>query len=350
MSRLFRVFDDEFTVGFCGVDIDENGIAIGARYRRLRFDKERNRSGNHDRELIVAAAVIQEGERLQRPVVQRKLKKGSRNIKNKTGRPVQLLGWAMEPKLMATDNRKEKNRVLREFGSELHGVVQKIGEDVGLKEGLPDPGSYVITAEVMAVADKAGCADYFAEIEGQRFLPHDLAKIKAAINEKYPDALENVMEVIHATKNRDHLSMLSLEPSKEGGLFVVVMAPKGHHLKVEAKPFVEMVSCMGESKRLFVFPKQGDREVIESSFNDRKEGEVIGKISSFPMVLEVACCVGNGSIKNVVDKARFYLEPEYLLCLWMVLNKIILDVERYQQLKAKAETFTGFDPFTAGVS
>lgn len=77
---------------------------------------------------------------------------------------------------------------------------------------------------------------------------------------------------------------------------------------------------------------------------------MIGKISSFPMVLEVACCVGNESIKNVVDKARFYLDPVYLLCLWMVLNRTILDAERYRQLKAKAETFTGFDPFTAGVS
>ena len=144
--------------------------------------------------------------------------------------------------------------------------------------------------------------------------------------------------------------MLTLEPSKEGELFVAVMAPKGHHLKVEAKRFVEMGADMGTSKRLFVFPKPGDREVIESSFNDRKEGEVIGKVSSFPMVLEVACCVGNGSLKNVVDKAIFHLDPEYFLLMWSVLCRLIHDKERYRQLKAKVETYSGFDPFASGVS
>jgi len=348
VSRLFRVFDDEFTVGFCSVD--EDAVLVGGRYRRVLFHKECPLLEGADRDIFLVAGLVQEGERLQRGLVQRKLKKGTRNIRNKTGRPVRLLGWALEPDLMATKNRKEKNRMLGEVKEELHGVVQGICEEVGISGGLPAPDSYVITPEVIAVADEAGCADYFEDIEGQRFLPHDLAKIEAAIKAQCPDAAEKVCNALRLTKNRDHLSMISLEPSKEGGLFVIVMDPKGHHLKVEAKRFVEMVNDNGESKRLFAFPKQGDREVIESSFNDRKEGEVIGRISTSPMVLEVACCVGNGSTRNVVDKALFYLDPEYLLCLWMVLNRISADEQRYQKLKAKAEAFTDFDPFAASVS
>ncbi len=348
MSRLFRVFDDEFSVGFCSVEA--NGVEQGDRYRRVRFAKNRTRVERADHDFFIAAALLQEGERLQRGVIGRKLKKGTRNIRNKTGCPVRLLGLAMEPELMATKNRKGKNRVLRELKEELHGIMQRTSEKVGLKGGLPSTDSYVITDDVMDVAVDSGCADYFTEIEGQRFLPMDLVKIESAVRSEYPDAADAVITALHETKNQDHLSMISLEPSKEGGLFVTVVDPKGHHLKVEAKQFVEMINGWGESKRLFVIPKPGGREVFESIFNDRKEGEVIGKISTEPMMLEVACCVGNGSILNVVDKSRFYIDPEYLLCLWMILNRIATDEQLYRQLKAKAETFTDFDPFTPGVS
>lgn len=348
MSRLFRVFDDEFSVGFCSVEV--NGVERGDRYRRIRFAKNRTHVERADRGVFIAAALLQEGERLQRGVIGRKLKKGTRNIGNKTGRPVRLLGLAMEPELMASGTRKEKNGVIRELKEELHGVVQRTCEEVGLKGGLPSPYSWVITDDVMDVADDNGCADYFTGIEGQRFLPLDVVKIESAIRGEYPDAANTVIAALHATKNLDHLSMISFEPSQEGRTFVTVMDPKGHHLKIEAQCLVEMIDHWGESKRLFVFPKPGGREVFESSFNDRKEGEVIGKITTETMMLEVACCVGNGSILNVVDKARFYLDPEYLLCLWMVLTRTSSDEQRYRKLKAKAETFTDFDPFTPGVS
>ena len=347
MSRLFGIFDDEFTVGFYSIETEE--VARGGRGRRIRFEKERNRFEGTDHDFFIAAAVVQEGERLQRGIVERKLKKGTRNISNKTGRPLRFLGWAMEPQLMAKGTRKEKNRVIRELKEELHGVVQRADERSGFT-GLPSPDSYVITRDVMDVAVDSGCADYFEALEGQRFLSADLAKIEAAIREEYPDAVDALITALRGTRNRDHLSMISLERRKEGGLFVTVVDPKGHHLKVEAKRFVEMINDKGESKRLFAFPKPGEREVIESSFNDRKEGDVIGKISSDPAILEVACCVGKGSILNVVDKARFYVDPEYLIGLWLVLDRMASDERRYLELKTKAETFTDFDPFTTGVS
>jgi len=111
MSWLFRVFDDEFTVGFCRVD--EDSVSAEGSHRRLRFDRDCSPPDSSYRCFIIAAAVLLEGERLQRAITRRKLKKGTRNIRNRTGHAVRFLGLALEPKLMATGDRKEKRRRLR---------------------------------------------------------------------------------------------------------------------------------------------------------------------------------------------------------------------------------------------
>lgn len=345
MSKLYRLYDDEYTVGFCSVEAE--GIPHGDQFRRLEF---KGGVGGGGGDFIVAAGVVQQGERLYRLRIRRKLKKGTRNITNIIGQSAVLLGWAMEPKRMASDKPEGVKAVVKEMERKLDGVLTGIREELQVCDRLSFPFSYVVDEDVMEKARETGCADYFADIEGQRILSHRFDIIADAIRKKYPDAAKKVLGALISTQNQDHLSMISLESGKEGGLFVTFVDPDGHHLKVEAKRVVEMVRGSGETKRLFVFPKQGDRTVIESSFNDRKEGEVYGKITMNPMVLEVACCTGTGGVRNVVDKAIFYLDPEYLLCLWSVLKRIDADEQRYRQLKAQAEMHTEFDPFFIGIS
>lgn len=348
MSWMFKLFDDELTVGFCSIDV--GGLARGDPSHRVRFDRQWPDGEENDRDFIIAAALLQQGERVQRKIVRRKLKRGTRNISNKIPHCLSLLAWALEPELMNTDNRKEKNKVFGELEGVLEEVLRRAAERAGVSGELLSPLSYLVTDDVMAAAVEGGCDEYFNDIKGQRFLEADRGEIESAIRKEFPHAADSVIAAFRKTKNLDHLSMISLEPSKEGGRFVTVVDPKGHHLKVEAGRFIEMINGNGESRRLFVFPKHGGREAIESSFNDRKEGEVIGKISMAPTKLEVACCVGNGLQRNVVDQARFYLDPKYLLALSVVLERTASDERRYRELKAKAEMFTDYDPFAPGVS
>lgn len=344
--KIYLGSDDEFTWSFFQVDAD--GLAHGDKPRWI--DSKEVSFENSDRHVLSAMAVIREGERLQRPVVKRKVKKGTRNITSRTCRCDRLLGWAREPEIMASDDRKAKNRMMKVMKEQLDGLVKTAREQVSWEGEVPSRWSYKVTEDVLDVAEDVGCLDYFEPLADQCFFEADLKKIEASLKAGYPEAVDEVMAALRATKTDGHLSMISLAADEQGALFVTLVDPKGHHLKVEASRFVEMVDSHDQPRRLHVFPPRGHRLPVPFAFNDNSEGEIVGKFIPEQMKFDVVCCRVQGQHSNVHDRAWFYVDAEYLLCLWVVLCRLDQDKTKYTKMQSMAEATIAFDPFAAGAS
>lgn len=209
--------------------------------------------------------------------------------------------------------------------------------------------SYHVTDEVLDVATAGGCGEYFHVLAGQRFFAADLEKIETALLDQTFDAA-SVMGALRATRTDEHLAMISLSADEEGSLFVTVVAPEGHHLKVAADRFTALVEHNEQPRKLFAFPARGSRESIPCAFNSNNTGDVIGQLQVESMKLDVACCQTVGIHSNMLDRSCFFLDPEYLLCLWLVLNRLKQDRARFSQLKSFAEATVTFNPFVARAS
>lgn len=347
MSWIYLMKDDEFTCVF--LQVDSEGLLQGDYPRWIDFKALELPASNSDRDFLTAAAVLTVGERSQRRVVERKIKKGTKNITSLIGRPIRYLGLARNPEGMVGDDRKEETKMIKEFQKELAGMIDRAREEVRWNLEVPSRWSYVVTDEVIDAATEAGCESYFKGLEGQRFFAADMVKIETAILEMCPESATGVVQVLKATKTDEHLSMISLSGDEKNALFVTVVDPKGHHLKVEAPRFVEMVDSHDQPRRLHVFPPRESRQPVSFAFNANSKGEIIGKFLPEQMKIDVVCCQGQGPY-NVYDRAFFYLDPEYLMCLWVVLCRLEQDRNRFTQLKSFAEARVEFNPFAVGAS
>jgi len=233
---------------------------------------------------------------------------------------------------------------------QLGELIRTAREQVSWEGEIPSRWSYVVTEDVLDDAEDSHCADYFEPLAGQRFFEHDLQKIEADVSERYSAVAQGTLEVLRRTKSDEHLSMISLAADEQGALYVTLVDPKGHHLKVEASRFVEMVDSHDQPRRLHVFPPRGYRQPVPFAFNDNTEGEIVGKFMPETMKFDVVCCQVQGQYSNVHDRALFYVDAEYLLCLWVVLCRLEQDKTKYTQMKSMAEATIAFDPFAAGAS
>ena len=257
MSVLYLAKDDEFTWQFFRVDSDD--LVDGGKSCWVNFKEVI--SEHSDLDILNAAAVIHEGERFQRRVVQRKVKPGTRNINNRIGHCNRYLGSARCPEIMASDDREEKKQMLKEFQKELCELVFKVRKQFKCQGEAPSRWSYVVTDDVLDAAEEVGCEEYFEPIENQRFFGEDLKKIEVDVRTKYPEVAEGVLQVLRKTRTDDHLSMISLTADEQGTLYVTLVDPKGHHLTVEASRFVEMIGSHDQPRRLHVFPPRGHRDL-----------------------------------------------------------------------------------------
>jgi hypothetical protein len=348
MSPIYLMKDDEFTCSFS--QVDPEGVLNGDFPKWIDFKKDKGPENKDDRAFMVAAAVVNIGERTQRRTVERKITKGTRNITNRGCRSARYLGLAQNPEMMASDDRKEKRGMLKKCQEQLNEVVVNARTSMGWEEESPSRWSYVITEDVLDEAEDAGCEAYFENISGQRFFAEDLNKIEVAVKGLCPESSMEVIQVLRRTKTDEHLSMISLKADENGGLFITVVDPKGHYLTVEADRFVEMLNADNQSRRLHVFPSRGHRQPVTFAFNENTEGEIIGKFMPEVMKLDVVCCQGQGQYSNVHDRSWFYLDPEYLMCMWVVLCRLGDDRDRYKQQKSMAEARVEFDPFSTGAS
>jgi len=348
MSKLYLMRDDEFTLTFSCVG--EKGVSWGDKPQWIDFKSVTIPANGSDRNFLISAAVLHSGEREQRGVVVRKIKKNTRNISSRLSRSYRYLGWVRNPEGMADDDRKVRNQVMKEFRAQLGAMIANARKQVSWEGEVPARWSYVVTEDVLDAAEEAGCEAYFDPIGGQRFFADDLAKIESEIASQYPESGSEVIKELKATKTDEHLSMISLTAGEGGALFITMVDPKGHYLKVEAERFVHMIDNHDQPIRLHVFPPKGSRQEVEFAFNENKLGEIIGKFIPEQMKFDIACCQPQGQYSNVYDRSWFYADAEYLMCLWVVLCRLEKDRNRYVQLKSMAEARVEFDPFSVGAS
>ncbi len=344
--NIYLATDDEFSWVFFRAD--SYGLLRGDKPSWVNFEEV---SFDHsDRDFLNAAAVLHGGERLQRGVVKRKVKKGTRNITSRIGRCDRLLGLARHPEIMGSEDKKEKNGMLKIMQKQLGELVKTAREQINWQGEVPSRYSYVVTQDVLDDAEDSHCADYFEPLADQRFFEQDLQKIEADVTARYSKVAQSTLQILRRTKTSEHLSMISLTADEQGSLYVTLVDPKGHHLKVEASRFVEMIDSHDQPRRLHVFPPRGSRQQVPFAFNDNSEGEIVGKFMQEKVKFDIVCCQTQGQYGNVNDRAWFYVDVEYLLCLWVVLCRLEQDKGRYTQMKSMAEATIAFDPFAAGAS
>lgn len=347
MNTLFLLKDDEFTCRFLQIDVDDllKGLSpFPIDFTAVEFSRD-----GKDRNVFTAAAVIQEGERQQRGCVTRKMKKRTRNISSRPCLPARCLGWTRNPAGMVSADRKAGKKMHKEFQQQLGEVVAAVLDQAKWKAEGPSRWSYVINGDVLDAAETVGCTDYFTALVGQRFFAADLVRIEVAVKEMTSGG-DEVMKALRRTKTDEHLSMISLSADEQGGLYLTIVDPEGHYLKVEASRFVEMIDSFDQARRLHVFPPRGSREPVPFAFNGNNKGEIIGRFLPGEMKLDVVCCQGQGQYNNIHDRSFFFLDPEYILCLWLVLDRLEKDRIRYEKLKQFAEARVEFNPFAVCAS
>lgn len=347
MNQLFLLDDDEFSCRFSQVEPDD--LLQGKAPKSIDFKIVEVLRDRSDQDFLTAAAVLQVGERQQRSDINRKLKPKTRNINGRPCRPVWCLGMARNPQGMSRDDRKGKNRMQKEFQVQLGEMIASVLDQAKWQAEGPSRWSYVINDDVLDAAEAAGCEEYFIDLAGQRFFAADLVKIEIAIKGMSQTA-DAVMKSLRRTKTDDHLSMISLSADEEGDLYVTVVDPEGHYLKAAASRFVEMIDSFDQPRRLHVFPPRGSREPVTFAFNNNSKGEIIGQFLPESFKLDVVCCQGVGQFSNIHDRSFFFLDPEYLLCLWLVLNRLGTDRIRFEKLKSIAEARVEFNPFAVRAS
>lgn len=124
-----------------------------------------------------------------------------------------------------------------------------------------------------------------------------------------------------------------------------------NRLLIPAWKLVDLLEHPGVARKLYVFPADYARDRYpEVLFNEEIKGDLVGKYDPAESTLRVlVVAVNEAAFSRRADPASrpvtFFLDQDYLVCLWLVLRRIIGDRRRYEELLEKAEAQTQIDPF-----
>lgn len=229
------------------------------------------------------------------------------------------------------------------FSDLLRLALVPVRKALGFPETNPVAYSYQITPEVLAAASDPRCEQALERISAQTdglLFPDDLAYAKKTIKSLLPkeDAAQ-VVSAIVKTKSREHLSAISLTTAKsvDGELYVSLANPLGDALTLEAWKFVKLLEEREKPHLLATLSKLYQRgSDSRFAFKSNKSGEVLAQFNAQSSVLYVFC--RNEENHEVADQAKFIIDIDYALCLYLTLKRLREDKERFARLKEQADT------------
>lgn len=298
--------------------------------------------GGPEEAFWLAIASINEKEKFNRESMIKKLTPGSRNIRLDVGPGVAESVYEL---LCAVAKRKETNVKFSEVRDRVADALKPACNVLGYGR-TADLLTYRVTEEVVAAT---------ANQELQKKLRYwltqgdmssqQVGELQGQLVQEFTEDADVVISALKATGSQDHLSAIAMDVLEEK-VWVSVVNGEGDHLKVEAYKFLGLLENPRTGRLLHEFDSRKWQSTSEPFvFKDHREGQVSGCFVPENCELEVAHVLNKG--KRVNDRGRFYLEREYLACLYLVLARLREDREQITRLLENAEGTLSFDPFEA---
>ena len=301
-------------------------------------------------DFVVAAKTIRGGEPEQRKRAEELKAKRSRNLTTRVERASVYLA-RMLPRLTNEDGEKTLN--MEEAERRLKSVLPEVKAVFGWPSENPVESSYRINEVVMkAASGDIARKNLEREIPHGIILPARLKLIAERLRLDLKDEAEPILEVLEQTASRDHLALISISADRDGETRVLLVDEAKNRLEIPAWKLVDLLANPGAARRLYVFPRDYQQERYpEVVFNEERTGDLIAKYlpeesSLRVMVVAVSKDPGNHKARAASRPVTFYLDQDYLACLWLVLRRVTEDRQRYRELMERAEAQTDFDPFS----
>ena len=291
--------------------------------------------------------LLTSGERHHRYLVQRKLTRGTRNIRM----PIRSITAYVEETLYPEHAEKRRKGNLRTKKEqmrydELTKLIRETLAPIKAKLGLPadDPVMYSYTAPDrydVKVGDE--CLAYLRRLKPQGILTeHLFKKVCAKLEADFPDDAKKVIAAMFGTQSREHLSAISLT-SKGGQLVVSIVNQRGDLVSMEGWKLLRLIDEHDTCLTLGSLDRQGawqPEPVLELSKN--KSGELIGIYTSEDSTLHVVCrqvtTNNQGKVRTATpDRAAFMLDQSYLVSLYVAITQLKEDKKRFEELREQAE-------------
>jgi hypothetical protein len=210
--------------------------------------------------------------------------------------------------------------------------------------------SYEITDTVLdAAKDAKSRAMLSREIPHGIIFPERLKLIKQRFGDELADKATAILKALRDTANRRHLALMTLGGGRQGEPRVSIVDEGKNRLEVPGWKLLDLLDNSNQSRRLFTFPADHMTDKYpEVVFNSASVGDLVAKYRAEESVLEVINIMPPGKKGGKAEKqggiVKFYLDQNYLICLWIVLARTASDLRRYNDLFKVAEAQLDYDP------
>jgi len=303
--------------------------------------------GSDDISFVVAARTIAGGEVRQRVRATELKAKRSRNLSTDVECPFVYLARTL-PQLTDEDGGVHMNiEEAQALLAEALGPVKKL---LGMPEVNPVEEAFEITdvVEDAAVNEKAR-AMLSREVPHGIIFPERLKLIEERFTHELGDEAAPVLKALRATSNRRHLALITLGGDRRGEARVTIIDEDKNRLEVPDWKLLDLLSHPDQSRKLYTFPAgYASEKYPEVIFNGATTHDLVGKYRPAESRLEVVNIVPPKQSGGKPDKqggvVTFYLDQDYLACLWIVLARAAADQRRYNDLFKEAEARVDYDP------
>lgn len=295
---------------------------------------------------LLVYAVVQAGERRQRPAICRKIDPRKRNVQLGVATVEQYLSQFIEGAAPREPKSARENMKI-ELNEKLTEALRGIRADIGFGSAQASQHTYQVTEDAVAATSDPAL---------QRTLRHyvtlgDLSDFKLQqlqdfLEKDHPQDSAAVLKVVKATQSREHLSALSLH-SIEEKLQVTIVNAQGQRLTLPEHKFRDLLTHPDSARLLHTYT-WGDQKSkkVDFVFSGDTNGKVVGCLTTAACRLDVVR-VDEKTLAHY-DRARFVLDLDYICCVYVVLHRIRADRERFDRLLEQAEASFPFNPFAEG--
>jgi hypothetical protein len=303
--------------------------------------------GSDDVPFVVAARTIAGAEVKQRVHAAELLAKRSRNLTTEVEYPFVVLARTFHRR---TDVAGGVHMNIEEAQALLKDALGPVKKMLGMPEVNPVEEAFEITDVVMdaAVSERAK-AMLSREMPHGVIFPQRLKLIEDRFSNELGAESAPVIQALKDTVNRRHLALITLGGDRRGEARVTIIDETKNRLEVPAWKLLDMLDHPGLSRKLYTFPAgYASERYPEVVFNGVTSHDLVGKYRPDESRLEVVNIVPPKQVGARADKqggiVTFYLDQDYLACLWIVLARVAADQRRYDDLFKEAEARVDYDP------
>lgn len=300
-----------------------------------------------DLHFVIASRIIATGELRQRKRAAEIKQKRSRNLLTDVEFTFVYLARTL-PRMTDEDGGVQLN--IEEAMALLVETLGPVKEKLGMPKDNPVEKSYEITEKVRDVAKSAESRVMLTrEIPHGIIFPERLKLIEDRFVLDLGDDAAPILQALQETANRRHLALITLGGGRSGEPRISIVDEAKNRLEMPDWKLLDLLEHSNQSRRIYTFPANhlADKypEVI---FNSGSVGDLVAKYRPAESVLEVINVIPPKQKGAKSDKqggiTKFYLDQDYLACLWIVLARTASDLRRYNDLFKVAEAQLDYDP------